>query len=874
MAQYAQRSFSGGILSPILRGRADQQKYLTGLRTCRNFLPIAAGPAVNRAGFEYIGEVKDSAAGPPRLLPFVFSLTQAYVLEFGDTYGRVWRDGASVGPTYEFSTPYALADTMDLKYAQSSDVMTLAHQGYDVRELSRIAEATWSVDTPVFGVAQDPPTGLSAVAGRPGDVSIPVGLTAVGGNAALQPPDRYIVAAFDGEIFDQDYSLTDVVEASVGQADAANPVVLNWTDGAVPGAANRVFKYSFATGDYRYIDATATATAITGTDDGIVADGYALPDPTGVVPFSYVVTSVNEDGVESLASDPAEGSALTPNSNHPNVLTWTAADDAEEYNIYATLHGVYGYIGSSSGLTFSDPNIAPDTTRQPPELTGLFDGAGSRPATVFYFQQRLGFANYTDEPSRVDLSRVGSFHEFTISSPVQDDDAISFVAAGNQQNDIRHLVGLSTLFMFTNSGEWTANGDGGGTITPLAINLRQQGYRGAATLAPIAIENTALYVQARGSVIRDLMYDWQNNGYKGRDLTIFAPHLFENHTIIDWAYQQMPHSVIWAVRDDGVLLSLTYNREQEVWGWAQHDTADGDTFERICCVPEGLEDAVYVVVLRTVEDAPRRYIERLHTRIVNDVTTDAFFVDSGLTYDGRNTDEDVTLTLSGGSTWAYTELLTLTASAATFEAEDVGKAFMLTIADVVTTLRVTAFNSTTEVEGYCLTNVPAAAQGVATSEWARAVKVVEGLDHLEGRTVSALSDGNPETGLTVVDGSITLQRFGAVIHAGLPIVADIGSLDWENPQQGTQMDKMKRINRVTLAVEAARGFEVGEDETRLTPYTHRIDEHPGDPAYLLSSNVDIPIKATWNKGGRVFLRQSVPLPVTVCAVAITGLESA
>src|SRR5690606_2976178 len=186
-----------------------------------------------------------------------------------------------------------------------------------------------------------------------------------------------------------------------------------------------------------------------------------------------------------------------------------------------------------------------------------------------------------------------------------------------QVNVIRELVPMADLVILTAGGEWRMVTDG--VVAPTTISLRPQSYRGAADYRAEVIGNTALYIQAQGTAIRDLYYTFAEDGYNGADLTLLADHLFHGHAVDSIDFHQTPYSILWAVRDDGALLSCTYLREQEVLGWARHDTGDGDAFEDVCVIPEGDEDACYVVVRRTINGATKRYVERFATRRLTDI---------------------------------------------------------------------------------------------------------------------------------------------------------------------------------------------------------------------------------------------------------------
>lgn len=874
MGTRIQRSFAGGELSPALYGRSDVVKYATGVRTMRNMMVLRHGPAANRPGTKYICEVKSSAARV-RLVRFVFNSDQTYVLEFGNLYMRVIRNGAQLtsgGSPYEIVTPYVTADLPDLQYVQSGDVVTIVHPSYAPRELRRSGHTSWSLTTVTTAAAiAAPGTPVVTGVGPAASPAAPTGFTAIGGDGGITA-SLYRITAWDVNPTASEGEYADAT-ATVGGATAGSPVDLAWnTVAGCDGYA--IYKWHNASATFGLLAIVHGAATLSFSDAGYnaarpiaVASNLGSGTATG---FSYKVTSVDVNGNESVPSAAGTCTGQPPSTSSPNVIGWVAVTDAVSYNVYKEVNGVYGFIGNAIGTSFNDTGLTPDTTTTPPTGATLFGSSTNYPSTVAYTQQRQAFANTDTSPEKVWLSRVGSFKDFSTNTPSQDDDSISFTLAGREVNEVRHLIEIGgKLVVFTSGGEWTVEGDADGVIRPSAINLRQQGYNGSAELSPLAVTNTALFMQARGSVVRDLRFDYSADGYTGRDLTIFASHLFDGYTVADWTYAQIPHSVVWAVREDGALLGLTYVREHEVWGWHRHDTGDGDTFENVISVPEGDEDAVYVVVKRTINGSTKRYIERMATRNVTDVV-DAFFVDCGLTYDGRN-ESATTMTLSGGTDWDSDEDLTMTASAAYFAAGDVDNHIILSVGDAYVRCRIKAFTSDQIVTVRATATVPVAFRSVAITKWTEAVDEVAGLSHLEGRTVSILADGNVLAQATVSGGSVSLGSTYGVVHVGLPIEADLETLDMDDPNMETMVDKKKLINRVMVLVEKSRGMNAGPDEDNLTEPAWRDVEALSDPTDLLTGAIDVPVEASWNSHGRVFVRQSDPLPLTVLAVAPSGI---
>jgi hypothetical protein len=316
-------------------------------------------------------------------------------------------------------------------------------------------------------------------------------------------------------------------------------------------------------------------------------------------------------------------------------------------------------------------------------------------------------------------------------------------------------------------------------------------YVGAHSTKPVVIGNSIIYMQARGSIPRDLQFDQQVEGLGGRDLTIFSSHLFEGHTIRRMDFAQTPDSIVWFVRDDGILLGLTYIREQDVWGWHRHDT-DGFFWE-VCVVPEAEGDSVYLIVRRTIDAQTVRYIERLEPRDILNFDVDCFFVDAGLSYSGTP------------------------------------------------------------------------------------VNNVTGLEHLEGKVCAVVGDGavvfdgNPSSPLAAnftVNGSGTFPvAFPASysnIHVGLPIrFPEIETLDLD-VQGSAVRDKQKRTGPLAVLIDASsRTFSAGPDAGHLRKYAPPPFEPASD---AFTGQVELGITSTYTKYGRVLIRQTDPLPLTVLGV--------
>ncbi len=526
MTRYTQKSFTGGELSPALYSRNDLAKYEIGLKTLKNGFVRAEGCVSNRAGLELVCEVKDSSC-KVRLIPFSFNTEQTYIIELGNEYARFIKDGALIinsdEEEVEIETPYEEDDLFEIKYGQNADVLTLCHNNYTPRELSRLSHYSWELTEIDFEPQISAPTGLSAT----------------------------------------------------------------WSGGS----------------DY-------------------------------LTTYKYVVTAVKENTYEesnrsSEISVQGEMESYWGTTEYITIK-FGAVSGAVEYNVYRSVNGVFGYVGTTSTTSFTDDKIEPDLTSTAPIYTNPFEDENN-PACVNYFQQRKIFACLADSPQQLVASQTSTNNNFNISRPLNATDSINITLSEREVNEIRHIIALNDLIILTSGGEWKLNGSDGAFTASSSLVASPQSFYGCSNVPPVVSGNMILFVQSGGSVVRDLGYTYISDSYDGEELSIFANHLFENKQIIDMAYSKEPYRILWCVMSDGTVNALTYNKKQEVAGWHRHET-QGE-FESVAVIREGYEDVAYFVVKREINGETKRFIERMASRYVEE-TQEGIFLDCALTYDG------------------------------------------------------------------------------------------------------------------------------------------------------------------------------------------------------------------------------------------------
>lgn len=269
------------------------------------------------------------------------------------------------------------------------------------------------------------------------------------------------------------------------------------------------------------------------------------------------------------------------------------------------------------------------------------------PTAAGFFEDRLVFAGSTRYPQTFWSSKVGDYYNFGTSTPVVDDDAVTATLNGGQMNGIKAMVAFGELILLTSGGEYKVSGGQGKALTPSNTLSQAQEYRGISDVLPVMVGSRIVFSQQQGNIIRDLAYSYEADKYTGDDLNLLCSHLFDGHKVVAMTYQQTPDSIIWFVRDDGLLLGLTYIKEQDIYAWHKHSIKNA-RFVNVCCIPGGECDELYAVIERNGQYEN----VMLEKRNDNDVPEEQIYVDDGITVRGSDIKEVTGLTWLEGETVA------------------------------------------------------------------------------------------------------------------------------------------------------------------------------------------------------------------------------
>ena len=880
-------SFAGGEVGPELYSRVTLAKYGSWLKKAKNVFVHSSGVISNDPGTMFMAEAKFDGK-KIRLRKFIYSTLQAYEIEFGEYYARFFTVGPTASPIqkytvwatgevyvvgdfvtdgtdyyycntahtagatfagdsaywdatswatatdyvigdyvtddgvmyyciadhtsgstddepgagateatywvertlYEIPTPYAEEDLKWLKFTQSADVMFIASPDYQTRTLSRYDLDDWRLELYDFigGPFQLSNTDASICLAASAVSGLGVTLTATAKDwvsGKVYQVGDYVTSTgtvyqcitkhtaggvFGGDgaywvarsldIFHSTHigSLWKLRHYVVGQAENTTS---GTGTGIICGGTWRIISHGTWTGEFNIEKSTDNKVSWTN-----------LRTFTGANDFN-----VNTYGTEDMSNN-AEPFWIRIRVTSGSTNVDLSTDPFYQEGIVK----VTAYT-SSTVVTGDVKRLIGATTATEDWAEGSWSDYRGWPSVVeFHPQDRLIFANTYTEPMTFWATKTGNYYDYSRSSPLVDSDGITVNLPAREVNGINNLVPLSSLLALTSASEWSL-GDPGTILTPTSTEQRVNGYIGSSYVDAVVVGNRAIFVQNMGAIVQDLGYELSSYSFSGADLSVLSNHLFFGYTLMALDYQKYPYKLVYAVRSDGKLLTMTYMREQEVLAWTWHDTGvlGADCYEDVSVVPAEGYDEVWFSVKR----GTKRYIERQVNRLSSTDPEDQFFVHCGVTYDGTP------------------------------------------------------------------------------------VSNITGLEHLEGKTVAILADGNvlPQqvvTGGTLPDG---LGDDYSKVHIGLPYDSDIETLKPELPlQSGSTQNRKIKISQVTLRVINSRGGKIGPDFDTLYDLRDNFVNNYNVAVDLYSGDLKDVVGGGMSDDGRFCLRQSDPLPFTLAAI--------
>jgi hypothetical protein len=825
-----QPAFSRGEISPRLHARVDIDQWRTSLAECFNFVILRQGGARRRPGTKFIALAKNQGlADKIRLVPFIFSAEQSYVIELGHLYMRFYALGGRVetspGTAYEVVTPWAGADIDDLQFAQSADVLYVTHGSYAPRKISRLAETNWTVSLVAFedGPYQELDTsGTTLLPDATGSIVTSGTPSANSGTAAN---------AFDGDV------TTDWTSTPAGwlMYDFGVPSKI------INGYAIRASRTALAVSDLT--GSTTGGTPTTQTTNSQIPGGMRAPrswtiqgshnsstwtvldTKSGITGWGdgevRYFTFRNEQAFRYYRLDITNNNSGTP-PRSTSVSEWSmSGGGADAATITLTASSVAG-INKGAGFQASDVGrhirvldedanwhwleitVRTSTTvvqakmRSPPLPSvnslsswrlGAFSGSSGYPRRCAFFLSRLVYANTTDQPQTLWASETGAFDSFAVSSPGKPDDAITLTIAA--AGEIEWLAEGAELQVGTVSAAravGAANKNEGFSATN--IQQAKPAHSGSDPVQPVLAGDIPIFVARFGKSLRELSYSFDANGYTAPDMSVLSEHLLRPG-VKSLSYAQDPDALMWAGMKDGSLVGATYEKSQQMQAFHSHGLGGGGYVESQCVIPGQAGDELWLAVRRTRPDtsANVRTIERLSSGFEGGAQKDAVYLDCSTTYSGS------------------------------------------------------------------------AATGLT------------GLSYLNGFSVASLADGGTEAEMTIAGGVYTVPsgQAASAITIGfayesrietLPIAAGMGD--------GSGLGRKKRIKKILLNLLETGGVKVkAKSSGRYQDITLRSGADSMDaPTPIVTGDYDTRVDDQWSGRGVVQVLCDSPQPATIRAITV------
>lgn len=559
-------NWSKGELSPLIEGRKDLAVYFEGGSTIENWLLLRQGGVTRRPGTRFIREVKDSTKDTI-LLPVETSVDDAFILEMGNLYDRVYKNKAYLG--VEVASPYLEAKLREVHYTQSVDVMWRFHQLVPQQKTARITDVNWTT----LPVVYDPPPSF------PDDTDVSGGTITITPSATT---GTNVLITASAAVF---------LEGDVGR------LIIFGTSRAV------ITSFGASAGD------TASP-----NDNVRVTVLDAFPNTNPIPAGLWFLRLAPQTTLDPNIKEPV-GAIATLTAGVP---AFRAADLGKFIKIYAGLLRITLVSSPTSInaelLSVMTGTSAADPAAAPAGAWGLEVSSWSVttgfPGTGEFLEGRLWQARTVSQPTTFWASESDDFDKYAVG--IEADRAIDYTMASRGFNQIQALADNNDLFIQTSGSEYRATSGKsdepfGGNVIPL---VRGFSAHGSAMIQPIVLNRRVLFVDRSRRQIYSIAFNFEEDGYDAVEITGAAEHITESKVRLGpWAVRRRLDPQIFFVREDGTLVALTYHHKENVIGFTRLVT--NGTFEAVAVIPGTKNDQVWVIVRRLVNGVQRRYVEML-----------------------------------------------------------------------------------------------------------------------------------------------------------------------------------------------------------------------------------------------------------------------
>lgn len=852
---FAFSNFTAGELSPRLGGRTDLSKYYNGCNVLENFLVHPHGGASRRPGTRYVADCKSHTA-KSRLVAFQFNVTQAYVLEFFNNGFRIYKDGGQVvggspSAAIEVTTTYTTAQLDALKFAQSADVMYVVHPDHPVRKIQRTSHTAWTV------------TEVSLARGPFLDAN--TGTTTMTANNRTGSSITITASALTGVNSGSGFTAA---------VDIGRLIKLHHGYAKITAVADTTHCTATAQENDNFIaelEPSYTASTIAFTEGDPSSTGLEHNDRITDTAKKFV-----EEGFQVGMTITTTGASASANNADRLLVAVT-----EDTMLFAPSDDVVT-AGVGASVTIVG-KLKADTNWR----LGAFY-PGNYPSAVTFYEQRFVLAATAAQPQTLYFSVGGDFENFT--GGVLADSSLTYTIGSNQVNVIRYLSSSRSLLVGTSGGEFAVRASGTDEpLTPTNAQIKQQSAYGSANVQPVQVGNAVLFLHRAARKIRELTYNYDSDSYVAPDLTILSEHITEQG-ILEMAYQQEPDNIVWCVRTDGLLIGMTYRREEQVIAWHRHKIGGVSGSCTVTLTDYANILTATKLVLTKSDGTLVTFTSTTGTAGTLEFKTQTSNNASATNLRATiNNHADFTATVASNVVTIKETTRASTGFLSIISKDDIRLAVVSESHALVES--VASIPGTNEDEVWVI--VQRTING-ATKRYIEYIKSWEfgtdieeaffvdsglsysgsaatslsGLAHLETENVSILTNGATHNSKVVASAAVALDISTTKAHVGLPYSSTLQTMRLEaGATDGTAQGKIKRIDEATVRLFRTVNARVGGDLTTLDRISFRSAADPMDEAVpLFTGDKSIEMPSGFDQDGYVVVQQDLPLPMTLISV--------